>query len=188
MRHYMKIALASAALLAFSGAAQAAEYPSCSVNDISPTASACAGFVGGNLLSGKASDVAAAQTLLAEIGFTGDAANRLEILSPLNGSHTVDFQTLLSGDTFIGLHFGNGRGSPGNPDGDTTAFYRFDAGAGLDQFFITSYNASSNAVLYRTTVAGVPEPGTWAMMLLGFGAMGASMRRRRPTTRLLHVA
>ena len=25
----------------------------------------------------------------------------------------------------------------------------------------------------------VPEPGTWAMMLLGFGAIGASMRRRR---------
>lgn len=25
----------------------------------------------------------------------------------------------------------------------------------------------------------VPEPATWAMMLLGFGAIGASMRRRR---------
>lgn len=27
---------------------------------------------------------------------------------------------------------------------------------------------------------GVPEPATWAMMLLGFGALGAEMRRRRP--------
>ncbi|MEP6982025.1 MAG: PEPxxWA-CTERM sorting domain-containing protein [Sphingomicrobium sp.] len=26
---------------------------------------------------------------------------------------------------------------------------------------------------------GVPEPSTWAMMLLGFGAMGVAMRRRR---------
>ena len=25
----------------------------------------------------------------------------------------------------------------------------------------------------------VPEPGTWAMMLLGFGAVGLSMRGRR---------
>lgn len=28
-------------------------------------------------------------------------------------------------------------------------------------------------------VAPVPEPGTWAMMLLGFGAIGAAFRRRR---------
>ena len=28
-------------------------------------------------------------------------------------------------------------------------------------------------------VGAVPEPGTWAMMLLGFGATGAAMRRRR---------
>jgi hypothetical protein len=28
-------------------------------------------------------------------------------------------------------------------------------------------------------VAPVPEPGTWAMMLVGFGAIGFAMRRRR---------
>ena len=28
-------------------------------------------------------------------------------------------------------------------------------------------------------VSAVPEPGTWAMMLLGFGAIGFTMRRRR---------
>ena len=28
--------------------------------------------------------------------------------------------------------------------------------------------------------SAVPEPGTWAMMLIGFGAIGFSMRRRRP--------
>jgi len=32
----------------------------------------------------------------------------------------------------------------------------------------------------------VPEPGTWAMMLVGFGAVGAAMRRRRKL--LLQVA
>ena len=31
----------------------------------------------------------------------------------------------------------------------------------------------------ETPVASVPEPGTWAMMLLGFGAMGAALRTRR---------
>ncbi len=34
-----------------------------------------------------------------------------------------------------------------------------------------------------TAVNGaVPEPATWAMMLIGFGAIGASMRRRRKIT------
>lgn len=32
--------------------------------------------------------------------------------------------------------------------------------------------------------AGVPEPSTWAMMILGFGAVGLSMRRRRTATRV----
>jgi hypothetical protein len=32
-----------------------------------------------------------------------------------------------------------------------------------------------------TPMGAVPEPGTWAMMLLGFGGMGVAMRRRRRT-------
>lgn len=31
---------------------------------------------------------------------------------------------------------------------------------------------------------GVPEPGTWAMMLIGFGGLGAVLRRRRQTLAL----
>lgn len=34
----------------------------------------------------------------------------------------------------------------------------------------------------------VPEPATWAMMLLGFGAMGVSLRRARKTTKLAQLA
>ena len=30
-----------------------------------------------------------------------------------------------------------------------------------------------------SVVAAIPEPSTWALMLLGFGAIGASMRRRK---------
>ena len=38
-------------------------------------------------------------------------------------------------------------------------------------------------------VGAVPEPGTWAMMLLGFGAIGVGMRRRRrPAGTLLQIA
>jgi hypothetical protein len=35
----------------------------------------------------------------------------------------------------------------------------------------------------------VPEPGTWAMMLIGFGVVGAGMRRaRRHSATLMQVA
>lgn len=34
-------------------------------------------------------------------------------------------------------------------------------------------------VTFDRVAAGVPEPGTWAMMLAGFGAAGVGMRRRR---------
>lgn len=34
----------------------------------------------------------------------------------------------------------------------------------------------------------VPEPGTWAMMLMGFGAVGFAMRRRRRPTALPQIA
>jgi hypothetical protein len=31
---------------------------------------------------------------------------------------------------------------------------------------------------YRITIAAVPEPASWAMMLMGFGALGVAVRRR----------
>lgn len=36
----------------------------------------------------------------------------------------------------------------------------------------------NNLTLGGATANAVPEPATWAMMMLGFGAMGAAMRRR----------
>lgn len=34
----------------------------------------------------------------------------------------------------------------------------------------------------NATLSAVPEAGTWAMLLFGFGAMGLALRRRPPTT------
>lgn len=52
-------------------------------------------------------------------------------------------------------------------------------------FLQTNANPSNQALARNlvqfvgSEVGAVPEPGTWAMMLLGFGAIGFSMRRRR---------
>jgi hypothetical protein len=67
--------------------------------------------------------------------------------------------------------------SPSNISlGDFVVRYQSLAGAG---------NAGSGV---GVSVAAVPEPATWAMMLLGFGAMGVSLRRRRRAEYILQAA
>lgn len=46
-------------------------------------------------------------------------------------------------------------------------------------FYVTNFSAAEGigSVL---KISAVPEPATWAMMIAGFGLMGASLRQRRP--------
>lgn len=53
--------------------------------------------------------------------------------------------------------------------------------------FDTSSDSTLTYAIIRQTGA-VPEPGTWTMMLLGFGVIGASMRRRRRAVALPQIA
>ena len=43
---------------------------------------------------------------------------------------------------------------------------------------IAGANASYSGTIVFAAAPAVPEPGTWAMMLVGFGAVGYGMRRR----------
>ena len=45
-------------------------------------------------------------------------------------------------------------------------------------------NTHSNFLLGGLSMTAVPEPATWATMLLGFGLMGLGFRRRRPARAL----
>ena len=72
-----------------------------------------------------------------------------------------------------------------------------DAGNYVLAFGVTNWSDTafdSGMAFSGITVAGVPvdnavpEPGTWAMMLLGFGAVGFAMRRRRGATPRLLAA
>ena len=54
-----------------------------------------------------------------------------------------------------------------------------------NQFF---FNQGVDNVSILATGGAVPEPGTWAMMLMGFGAVGFAMRRRKQTELTLRRA
>ena len=62
--------------------------------------------------------------------------------------------------------------------------------SGLDQTNVSlRLNSSQNAFeIDNIAVTTVPEPGTWAMMLLGFGALGFAMRRRKSPKALTQLA
>ena len=51
-----------------------------------------------------------------------------------------------------------------------------------------TFENSGGAITVPSVSGAVPEPATWAMMLLGFGAVGVSLRRRRRTKTLLQAA
>lgn len=62
---------------------------------------------------------------------------------------------------------------------------------GLDMTLVGGFQMSSTRNAFEIdniAVNAVPEPATWAMMLLGFGALGFAMRRRKSTRELTQLA
>jgi hypothetical protein len=175
-----------ALILAASGGAASASPQTCSGADISIAGATCLGFFSGNL-NGNSTSWSTVNSDLSpwSVPVSGAAAadHMLDNLSLNNATHTINFSQMLYGDTVVGIHYGN-VGFANN----VTAFYRFDAGQGIDQF-TTTYASLSNATLYLTsskappsqqTSISVPEPDTSAMILGGVGLLGLLVRRRKP--------
>ena len=92
--------------------------------------------------------------------------------------------------------------SGGNSNGQVTSLY--DIGENGSNFF-NAFNGTFSSVTMTFTdgatvsdvgqfrlnaapsVAAVPEPATWAMMMLGFAAIGFSVRRRKPVVRVRYA-
>jgi hypothetical protein len=154
----------------------------CSSAPFAPSADKCAGYYDDNQFSNKTDSVALQQSavdlLLGNGSLTVDWNALKDAGKVVSGSDVEALKGLLAtagGQVLLGLHWGNGPDSSGN----VSAFYLWD-NAKLGSISLTNTGGYSNAVLYRSTaVAAVPEPGTWALMLVGFGAAGASLRRRR---------
>jgi hypothetical protein len=59
--------------------------------------------------------------------------------------------------------------------------YSYEGGA---DFYVALASASETGVTPLAETAAVPEPATWAMIIFGFGALGATMRRRKEQVRI----
>jgi len=64
------------------------------------------------------------------------------------------------------------------------AFPALGTPGGLEGLGLTSYRSAATGIFAATPTpegpgGGVPEPGTWALMILGFGGAGAMLRSRR---------
>jgi len=172
------VATAGAMALAL-GAATSAEaalvlVSPCNVSDISPTAEACAGWYDGNLLNNPG--IADQQAALATLGFVWDGNWAVVDATKVGptGGNAYDFAGTLDGTAFIGVHKGKG----GRTGFEGTAFFKV-SGTGIDQF-ILNLPGGSSAVIYVPNGGGViPEPATWAMMILGFGGVGTALRTAR---------
>ena len=57
-------------------------------------------------------------------------------------------------------------------------------GANLDELSFTQVVNGSQDLTFSATIAAVPEPSTWAMMLFGFGAVGGAMRTAKRKRKL----
>lgn len=159
---------------------------------------ACKGYYGGNLLQGGTGSTTPDQIrdILTDLldgspapnssqpaynpPYTLDFSTVIGAVDGTNGNPVYNFGSLnLSGLTLFGAHFGNNIDSDIN---NVTAFWLLDLGPNTTHSISitdTQGRGVSGAQVFATSVPAVPEPATWAMMLLGFGAIGMASRRSR---------
>ncbi len=114
----------------------------------------------------------------------------LSYLSFLWGSpDTYNVLTLTSNQQTYTFDVANLNFAVRNGDQSVSQYVQFAATAG-ESILSASFTNSPAFDAFEVSnfsVAAVPEPGTWAMMLVGFGMMGASMRYRRRSTSTVYA-
>jgi opacity protein-like surface antigen len=178
------VACAASAMPALAKVHQVNSGPiACTLGDLASPALQCSGFYAGNVLNNN--KITEQFTGLGALGFNWDknftALESAGLKYNLPDSKTVNLNQTLTGISYLGIHFGGG--GP-NGAGNATAFYKIDVGSGLTSFLV-KYQGISGIAIYSTgNVAppppppAVPEPATWALLISGFGLVGAAARRR----------
>jgi hypothetical protein len=117
-----------------------------------------------------------------------DATRPISYISFVWGSvdayNTIDVLDALGNvlATFTGAHAAiNPNGDQSNPATNPVAKIVL-SGEDRQKAAQLRLGSTSNAFEIDDIAVGVPEPSTWAMMILGFGLIGGALRRRTKTT------
>ena len=191
IRSKLGVATAAAAL-AFAGAASAATFiDTWTVNTTTGAISVVIGDTGFNVLGGSSSSQGTSTQVITDL--TGPDAGRVGFVD------TFDFtlptgqinSSVTSSDTnnalkFTGITFNNVNGvigptPAGLPSAGITA--QFVTAGGKQELVVSGSSGPAGSfggtVNFSPVTAGVPEPASWALMIIGFGSAGALLRRRR---------
>jgi hypothetical protein len=150
------------------------------------------------LLTNTSSSPATSSSVTA-FGFDIDP-NTLLASSNVSGAFTVVSSGQVSQGYNLEMCFKNGQNN--NCAGGTNGITMGNSGSGqislgfsslpdsatLSNYLVRYQQVNGSGSGVGTPVGGVPEPSTWAMMLLGFGAIGTSMRRKRKPNTLPQLA
>lgn len=175
MKTALKAGIAALALFAAAPASAALTIVApCDASRTNPDAEACAGYYDGNLLNNAdIGDINAALDVLGGGTFEDIVWSDVEDTKAFfdESGGVLNFDDPLVGEQILGIHFGGA----GEFDHSVTVFYLFNFATPTSSITLNQ-DGFSDAILIG---GAVPEPATWAMMLLGFGAVGFTLRRRR---------
>ncbi|MEO5494520.1 MAG: PEPxxWA-CTERM sorting domain-containing protein [Sphingomonas sp.] len=170
MRNKMLTAALAAGTMALAGPASAADYIiNFSTNQV---------LFGGNQ-TGSATVTTSNTLTTSPLGILGYAITG--ITGMLNGSAINGLSGFQGSDNFYYTSgsFVDGSGLGFTTAGGTSASLYFASAAQRYQLTTTSpFSSGYVTATSRAAVAPVPEPAVWAMLLIGFGGVGAALRRR----------
>lgn len=204
MKMLLSTAFVAGLFFSSAGTAAVVDFQGCGTSTISvgvnvavsSTSGPCTGIPAGVTFTAPAGN----DLYIAAAGQSSNPTTALGLDFPTGGDITITLDSLAS--TFsLDLFQNFGAGSQSGSDasflislfngGVSAGTYNVAVASGTGTSFgatssnpfnsITVSQARGFAVIdnFSFNVAAVPEPATWAMMLLGFGAMGVSLRRRR---------
>ena len=179
---------------------------------VAATPASAATFIGGTTLASPTYNRVLAATPPTGLSGVGTAVHYQSVAFNVatTGSYTFLMTSLVPAgwDTFLTL-YGNSfnplapltNALVANDDNPTIGLSGFTINltAGTSYFAVATGFANTDvgtytlaingpgAVVFQAAPGGVPEPATWAMMMLGFGGVGFAMRRRKVTTRVRFV-